>query len=106
MLLQLRSIQKNFGGVAALRDGNLEVNAGEVHLLMGENGAGKSTLMKIVAGMQHPDAGEMLWQGRHVRFGNPPEAASHSIAMVHQESSLPPPLSVAEKNFLGRWTAL
>ena len=71
MLLQLKSMQKHFGGVAALRDGNLEVNAGEVHLLMGENGAGKSTLMKIVAGMLEPDSGEMLWQGRSVRFQNP-----------------------------------
>ncbi len=102
MLLQLRSIQKNFGGVAALRDGNLEVNPGEVHLLMGENGAGKSTLMKIVAGMQERDAGEMLWQGRSVRFQNPAEAASQGIAMVHQESMLAPHLSVAENIFLGR----
>ena len=54
MLLQLKGIQKRFGGVVALRNGNLSVNAGEVHLLMGENGAGKSTLMKIVAGMFPP----------------------------------------------------
>ena len=69
---------------------------------MGENGAGKSTLMKIVAGMQQRDAGEMLWQGRSVRFQNPAEAASQGIAMVHQESMLAPHLSVAENIFLGR----
>ena len=63
MLLQLKAIQKRFGGVVALRNGNLSVNPGEVHLLMGENGAGKSTLMKIVAGMFPPDGGEMLWRG-------------------------------------------
>ena len=58
MLLQLKDIQKRFGGVTALRHGNLDVQAGEVHLLMGENGAGKSTLMKIVAGMLERDGGD------------------------------------------------
>jgi ABC-type sugar transport system ATPase subunit len=102
MLLQLKSIRKHFGGIAALRDGNLDVNAGEVHLLMGENGAGKSTLMKIAAGMLEPDSGEILWQGRGVHFRNPAEAAAQGIAMVHQESMLAPHLSVAENMFLGR----
>ena len=102
MLLELKNIQKRFGGVTALRNGNLDVKAGEVHLLMGENGAGKSTLMKIVAGMLTPDAGEFLWQGARAQFRNPAEAASHGIAMVHQESLLAPHLSVAENMFLGR----
>ena len=77
MLLSLRGIQKNFGGVKALRNGNLDVNPGEVHLLMGENGAGKSTMMKIVAGMIQHDGGEMLWQGRSVSFANPSEASAN-----------------------------
>jgi ribose transport system ATP-binding protein len=102
MLLQLKDIQKRFGGVTALRRGNLDVQAGEVHLLMGENGAGKSTLMKIVAGMLERDGGDVLWQGRSVNFRNPAEAASQGIAMVHQESLLAPHLSVAENIFLGR----
>src|SRR5229473_4411745 len=102
MLLQLKNIQKRFGGVVALRNGSLDINAGEVHLLMGENGAGKSTLMKIVAGMLERDGGEMLWQGQSAHFQNPAEAASHGIAMVHQESLLAPHLSVAENIFLGR----
>src|SRR5579863_10246282 len=102
VLLQLKNIRKRFGGVSALRDANLEVNAGEVHLLMGENGAGKSTLMKIVAGMLARDSGEFLWQGRNVHFRNPAEAASQGIAMVHQESLLAPHLTVAENIFLGR----
>jgi len=102
MLLHLNSVKKHFGGITALRNGNLSVQAGEVHLLMGENGAGKSTLMKIVAGMLSPDSGEILWQGQPVRFQNPAEAASHGIAMVHQESMLAPQLSVAENIFLGR----
>jgi len=102
MLLQLKDIQKRFGGVTALRHGNLDVNAGEVHLLMGENGAGKSTLMKIVAGMLERDGGDVLWQGNTVHFRSPAEAASQGIAMVHQESLLAPHLSVAENIFLGR----
>lgn len=102
MLLRLQGIQKRFGGVTALRDGNLAVDAGEVHLLIGENGAGKSTLVKIVAGMLTPDGGQMLWQGRAVRFLRPADAAAQGIAMVHQESLLAPHLTVAENIFLGR----
>ncbi len=102
MLLSLLGIQKSFGGVKALRDGNLEVREGEVHLLMGENGAGKSTLMKIVAGMYQRDAGRMLWRGQPVSFTTPSEASANGIAMVHQESLLAPHLTVAENIFLGR----
>ncbi len=102
MLLKLVDIQKRFGGVAALRRGQLEVEAGEVHLLVGENGAGKSTLMKIVAGMLARDSGEMLWHGRPVELRDPAEAARIGIAMVHQESLLAPHLTVAENIFLGR----
>ncbi|WP_238325890.1 sugar ABC transporter ATP-binding protein [Bryobacter aggregatus] len=95
-------MQKRFGGVTALRNGNLAVRAGEVHLLMGENGAGKSTMMKIVAGMQRLDGGEMLFRGQKVDFLNPKESAASGIAMVHQESLLAPHLSVGENIFLGR----
>ncbi|MFN7920983.1 MAG: sugar ABC transporter ATP-binding protein [Bryobacteraceae bacterium] len=102
MLLQLRGIQKRFGGITALRNGNLSVEAGEVHLLMGENGAGKSTLMKIVAGMIPPDAGEVLWNGQPVSFQKPSDASAIGVAMVHQESLLAPHLTVAENIFLGK----
>jgi ABC-type sugar transport system ATPase subunit len=102
VLLELSGIQKRFGGVTALADGNLSVGEGEVHLLLGENGAGKSTLMKIVAGMQERDAGRMLFQGREVFLKTPHEAAKIGIAMVHQESLLAPHLTVAENIFLGR----
>src|SRR6266568_5189021 len=104
MLLELKGIQKRFGGVQALSDGNISVAAGEAHLLLGENGAGKSTLMKIVAGMHERDAGQMLWDGREVRLTTPAQAAAIGIAMVHQESLLAPHLSVAENIFLGRET--
>ncbi len=102
MLLSLGNVHKQFGGITALRDGNLAVAEGEVHLLLGENGAGKSTLMKIVAGMITRDGGEMLWRGRRVEFRRPAEAAANGIAMVHQESLLAPHLTVAENIFLGR----
>jgi ABC-type sugar transport system ATPase subunit len=102
MLLALRRIEKRFGGVTALRNGNLQLSEGEIHLLMGENGAGKSTLMKIVAGIQPADGGEMIWRGTNVRFRNPAEASANGIAMVHQESLLAPHLTVAENIFLGR----
>ena len=105
MLLSLRGIKKSFGGVHALRDGNLEVAEGEVHLLMGENGAGKSTLMKIAAGIYERDGGEMFFRGQPVSFARPSEASAQGVAMVHQESLLAPHLSVAENIFLGRETS-
>src|SRR3954454_22403864 len=104
MLLDLKGIQKRFGGVQALSDGNLSVAAGEAHLLLGENVEAKSTLMKIVAGMHAPDGGQMLWNGQDVRFNSPAEASRVGIAMVHQESLLAPHLSVPENIFLGRET--
>ena len=73
MLLELRDIQKRFGGVPALQRGNLAVREGEVDMLMGEKGAGKSTLMRIVAGMLSFDGGEMLWRRQSVSFAIPPK---------------------------------
>ena len=102
MLLELNHIKKRYGGVAALSDGCLTVEAGEVHLLLGENGAGKSTLMKIIAGIVERDRGQMLWQGREVQLKTPAEAAAIGISMVHQESLLAPHLTVAENLYLGR----
>src|ERR1043165_6985226 len=102
MLLQLTGIQKRFGGVVALKNGNLSVAPGEVHLLLGENGAGKSTMMKIVAGIYQPDGGDLLWKGEKASFPTPADASKAGIAMVHQESLLAPHLTVAENIFLGR----
>ena len=101
MLLDLQGIEKHFGGITALDNGDLQVEAGEIHALVGENGAGKSTLMKIVAGMLRRDAGAMRWQGRPVDFTRPAEAHQAGISMVHQESLLAPHLSVAGNIFLG-----
>ena len=101
MLLELNGIRKSFGGVHALTGGDLHVDAGQVHALIGENGAGKSTLMKIVAGMHRRDGGEMRLKGAAVDFARPAEAHRSGIAMVHQESLLAPHLTVAENVFLG-----
>jgi ABC-type sugar transport system ATPase subunit len=102
VLLELNHIEKRYGGVTALSDGCLTVEAGEVHLLLGENGAGKSTLMKVIAGIVERDAGQMLWQGHEVHLKTPAEAAAIGISMVHQESLLAPHLTVAENLYLGR----
>jgi ABC-type sugar transport system ATPase subunit len=89
--------------VQALAGVDFEVDAGEVHALLGENGAGKSTLMKVIAGSVQPDSGRMTVEGAEVPFGSPEEARSRGIGIVYQELSLVPPLSVAENLFLGRW---
>ncbi len=102
MLLELKNIRKSYGGVKALRDGNLSVDGGQVCLLLGENGAGKSTLMKIVAGLVERDGGQMLWNGSEVHLRTPADAQAIGIAMVHQESLLAPHMTVAENIFLGR----
>ena len=102
MLLELEGIQKHFGGVPALKNGDLRVEPGEVHALVGENGAGKSTLMKIVAGMLERDGGTMKWRGTEVHLRRPADAHAIGISMVHQESLLAAHLTVAENIFLGR----
>ena len=102
MLIELEGIQKNFGGVPALKNGNLRVEPGEVHALVGENGAGKSTLMKIVAGMLERDGGTMKWRGTEVHLRRPADAHAIGISMVHQESLLAAHLTVGENIFLGR----
>jgi ABC-type sugar transport system ATPase subunit len=101
-LLQLAGISKGFPGVQALSDVRLDLRAGEVHALMGENGAGKSTLIKILCGVQPPDSGEILLDGKTVTISSPVEAHTLGISPVHQELHLEPYLSVAENIYLGR----
>ncbi len=100
--LRLSGLQKSYGGIPALRRGELEVRPGEVHLLLGENGAGKSTMMRIAAGMTAPDAGTIAVHGKQMSFLAPRDAQDAGIAMVHQESLLAPHLTVAVNLFLGR----
>jgi ABC-type sugar transport system ATPase subunit len=100
--LEMRGISKSFAGNSVLADVDLSVSAGSVHALVGENGAGKSTLMKILAGVYQPDAGTILMDGRQVSFAKPADALKSGIAMIFQELSLAPHLTVAENIFLGR----
>ncbi len=100
-LLRLEGITKTFGGIVALDDVDFEVQAGEVHALIGENGAGKSTLMRIAMGVHSADRGRLLWKGRVVKLQTPRDAHRLGIRMVHQELMLIPQLSVGENIFLG-----
>jgi rhamnose transport system ATP-binding protein len=101
-LLALSGVSKSFGAVAALRDVHLELRSGEAHALVGENGAGKSTVVRILAGVIAPDTGQVLLDGQPVSFGGPAEARAAGIAVIYQEPTLFPDLSVAENIFIGR----
>jgi ABC-type sugar transport system ATPase subunit len=110
-LLALKHISKTFPGVKALDDVQFDIQAAEVHALLGENGAGKSTLIKIASGVYQPDTGEIIVAETPVRFNNPREAQSHGIATIYQELLLYPELTVAENIFMGhaprnRWGAI
>ncbi|MGH3879470.1 MAG: sugar ABC transporter ATP-binding protein [Actinophytocola sp.] len=101
-LLELRDVHKSFDAVRALRGVSLELHAGEVHALAGENGAGKSTVVRIIGGEHQPDAGELLLDGEPRRLAGPREAQQHGIAVIHQEPTQFPDLTVAENVFMGR----
>ena len=99
--LELRGIQKRFGGVMALRAVDLTVDRGEVVALVGDNGAGKSTLIKTIAGAQRADAGEVLVDGKSVSLATPHTATAHGIATVYQDLALCENLDVVANLFLG-----
>jgi ABC-type sugar transport system ATPase subunit len=101
-LVRMTGIRKEFFGVPVLRGVDLELNAGEVHALVGENGAGKSTLMKILAGIYKPTAGTVEVAGETVELSTPRAAQDAGIAIIHQELTLLPDRTVAENVFLGR----
>ena len=104
--LEMRGISKTFPGVVALDRVDLTLEAGDVHMLLGENGAGKSTLMKILSGAYRKDAGEIVVDGRPVEIGSPRDALALGIRVIYQELNLVPQLSVAENIFLGAAPAL
>ncbi len=98
----MKGITKRFPGVLALDHVDFCAQRGEIHALMGQNGAGKSTLMKILAGDYPPSSGQILIDGLPVSFHSPHDARSKGVALVYQELSLLPNLSVADNIFLGR----
>jgi general nucleoside transport system ATP-binding protein len=100
-VLEMRGVRKEFPGVIANDDVDLEILPGEVHALLGENGAGKSTLMNILYGLYRADAGEILLRGKPVSFGSARDAIQAGIGMVHQHFMLIPVMTVAENIVLG-----
>ncbi len=100
-LLTMRSIRKEYPGVLALDDVNFELQAGEVHCLLGENGAGKSTLMKVLSGAIPKEKGEILIDDKSVEIASPADSQKLGIGMIYQDFKLVPELSVAENILLG-----
>jgi ribose transport system ATP-binding protein len=100
-ILTVRGVTKSFPGVRALKGVDLTIYPGEVHALVGENGAGKSTLMKILAGAQGPDGGEIKLDGKSVHFHSPHQARLAGIGIIYQELTIAPNLTVAGNVFLG-----
>ena len=101
-ILEMKNITKEFPGVKALDNVNLQVEPGEIHALIGENGAGKSTLMKCLTGIYVPEEGTMTFKGEPWKVSNPKEATDKGISIIHQELNLMNALTVAQNIFIGR----
>jgi simple sugar transport system ATP-binding protein len=99
-IVEVRNATKEYRGVPAVKNVSFTLHRGEVHALLGENGAGKSTLTKMIAGVVQPTAGEIWIDGAKVELGSPSEALKRGIAMVYQETSLVPSLTVAQNIYL------
>lgn len=99
-ILELKNIYKTFPGVTALSDVHFQLNAGEIHALMGENGAGKSTFIKVITGVHRPDSGEMILNGKKVEFQSTRDSQKAGISCIYQHSTAYPDLSVTENIFL------
>lgn len=99
----MHGIVKEFPGVRALKGVDFDLKPGEVHTLMGENGAGKSTLIKILTGVYEKDGGNIVFNGKEVRFHNTLDAQKTGISTVYQELNMIPYLSVGENIYLGRY---
>ena len=100
-MLEVVDLSKSFGPVRAVRGLSLDVRAGEVHAVCGHNGAGKSTLVKALVGLVKPDEGVIRFEGEEISLRNPHDAQSYGIALVNQELSLVPELSVEDNIYLG-----
>src|SRR5512147_1762010 len=100
-LFEMRKVTKAYRGIPAVKSVDFDLQEGEVHALVGENGAGKSTLTKMMAGVVEPTEGAMLYHGAPITFTTPAEALKQGIAMVFQETSLVPSMTVAQNLYLG-----
>ena len=100
VLLEMKNICKSFSGVSVLKDNHLELEAGEVHALLGENGAGKSTLIKILGGVYTKDSGQILVDGQEVEITGVESAKEHGIRIIHQELMLIPDMTISENIFI------
>ncbi len=101
-LLEIRHLTKRYPGVSALDGVDFQVQAGEVHCLLGANGAGKSTLIKCISGAVAPTSGQILLEGKPLPMGNPAAMLARGIATIYQELDLAPDLTVSESIYLGR----
>lgn len=101
ILVQAQGVTKEYRGVPAIQNISFDVRTGEIHALIGENGAGKSTLCKCIAGAVQPTCGEVRINGQPAQLHRPADGLKHGIAMVYQETSLVPSLTVAQNLYLG-----
>ncbi|MFL2077542.1 sugar ABC transporter ATP-binding protein [Marinilactibacillus psychrotolerans] len=102
MNIEMKGVTKSFGSNAVLRGVDFDLQAGEVHALMGENGAGKSTLMNIMTGLHKKDDGQIVIDGKEQLFENPKEAENSGISFIHQEMITWPEMTVLENLFMGK----
>ncbi|MFC3324191.1 sugar ABC transporter ATP-binding protein [Mesorhizobium cantuariense] len=100
-IVRLDNVTKTYRGVPAVKNVTFELRKGEIHALLGENGAGKSTLTKIIAGVVDATSGKMFHKGREIAYASPHAALEAGIAMVFQETSLVPSMTVAQNLYLG-----
>jgi len=100
-IVEMQKMTKAYRGAPAIREVDFDLRKGEIHALLGENGAGKTTLTRIMAGAIEPTSGRMLYRGKEIRFASPSEALREGIAMVYQETSLVPSMTVAQNIYLG-----
>jgi simple sugar transport system ATP-binding protein len=100
--IELKSLQKSFGGVKALKNVSFKINKGEVVGLLGDNGAGKSTLVRCISGIHEPDGGEVLINGLHTKIASPLDARSVGIETVFQDLAMVPEFNITENLFLNR----
>jgi len=105
-MLKLANITKTFGGIKALKGVNLEVAKGEIHAILGENGAGKSTLMKVISGAYQFDDGQIFVNDQEIISNTPQKAKANGVAIIYQEFSLVPDLSVTENLFIHRFSTM